>query len=138
MEAECRKHIVDLHRFIESWMKGEIEKSREKFGYFENELDEHFVIIHPSGRSQSKLEMINDFWGAHGVQAQKFKIEIRSVKLRRSVENMCILNYEEWQTGSEIAARISTVIFKKSRESHKFKWMHLHETWCVPFNGESA
>jgi hypothetical protein len=129
MEIECRKNIRELHVFIESWLKGTVEKSKQEFQYFENELDEDFVIIHPGGELQTKSEIISDFWDAYGAQSEKFIIEIRNIKIRFESKDICIMNYEEWQTSVEKTARISTVIFRKSLNSNKNNWLHLHETW---------
>jgi len=129
MEIECRKNIRELHVFIESWLKGAVEKSRQEFQYFEDELDEDFVIIHPGGELQTKSEIISDFWNAYGVQSENFIIEIRNIKIRFESKDICIMNYEEWQTSVEKTARISTVIFRKSLNSNKNNWLHLHETW---------
>ncbi|MFV2005232.1 MAG: hypothetical protein ACC650_08485 [Gammaproteobacteria bacterium] len=129
MEIECRKNIRELHVFIESWLKGAVEKSRQEFQYFEDELDEEFVIIHPGGELQTKSEIISDFWNAYGVQSENFIIEIRNIKIRFESKDICIMNYEEWQTSVEKTARISTVIFRKSLNSNKNNWLHLHETW---------
>jgi len=129
MEIECRKNIKELHAFIESWLKGAVEKSKQEFQYFKDELDEDFVIIHPSGELQTKSDIINDFWNAYGVRPENFIIEIRNIKIRSEAKDICILNYEEWQTSVEESARISTVIFRKSKNSNKNNWFHLHETW---------
>lgn len=129
MDIECRNNIKELHVFIESWLKGTTERTKQEFQYFEDELDEEFIIIHPSGELQQKREITSDFWSAYGVQSNNFKIEIKNIKIRSESENICIMNYEEWQTGTEKSARISTVIFRKSSEHKKNLWLHLHETW---------
>jgi len=129
METECRRNIKELHVFIESWLKGSVEKNRQNFQCFEDALDESFIIVHPSGESQTKLEIIRDFWAAYGVQSDGFTIEIRNIKVRSEAGNICIMNYEEWQIDVEKSARISTVIFRKPVNSSKIYWFHLHETW---------
>jgi len=130
MEIEYSNKIKQLHVFIESWLKGAVDKSKQELHYFEDELDEDFIIINPSGYFQTKLDITSDFWNAYGVQPKKFKIEIRNIKMRIETEDTCIMNYEEWQTGIKKSTRISTVIFRKSKKSQKNSWLHLHETWC--------
>lgn len=129
MEVECRNKIEELHRFIESWLMGSVKKSKQVFKCFDDELDTEFVIIHPSSQSQNKSEISNDLWGAHGVQNKDFSIEIRNIRLRCVIENICIMNYEEWQSGVEKSVRISTVVFRKFKGNDKIYWFHLHETW---------
>jgi hypothetical protein len=131
MEIECREKIKDLHVFIESWLKGSVEKTKLEFRNFEDVLDEDFIIIHPSGKLQNKLEIIHNFWNAYGVHRNDFTIEIRNIKIRSESQNICIMNYEEWQNGVEKSRRISTVIFRKAVNSNKIYWLHLHETWCL-------
>jgi len=129
VEIECRKNIEELHIFIETWLKGSADKSKPIFQHFEDELDDDFVIIHPSGEVQDKSNIISDFWNAHGVQPNNFSIQIRNIKVRSESQDICTLNYEEWQTGVDTTVRISTVIFRKSKISGKNNWFHLHETW---------
>ncbi|GBE08196.1 hypothetical protein BMS3Bbin11_01456 [bacterium BMS3Bbin11] len=133
METECRRNIKELHVFIESWLKGLVEKSRLEFQYFEDALDKDFIIIHPSGKLQTKPDITSDLWEVYGVRPKSFTITIRDIKIRSISENICILNYEEWQTGVEELARISTVIFRKPANSSKNYWFHLHETWVPGF-----
>ncbi len=131
MEIECHRKIIDLHIFIESWLKGAIERAKLEFQYFENALDKDFTIIHPDGKLQSKLEIIDVFWKAYGVHPDSFAIEIQNIKVRYLSNNICIMNYEEWQTGVEKTGRLSTVIFRKTVNSDKIYWLHLHETWLM-------
>lgn len=129
METECRKNIFELHVFIERWLKGLIKKNRMAFQYFADALDEKFVIIHPSAERQTKTEISNGLWSAHGSHPENFSIEIRDIQVRFSAENICVMNYEEWQTGDEKSVRVSTAIFHKSENNDKCGWFHLQETW---------
>ena len=130
MEKECRKYIIDLHVFIESWLIGSLEKSNLEFQRFKDALDTDFVIIHPSGELQTKPSIISDFWKAYGIRSESFKIEILDVDVRFMSEDVCIMNYKECQFDVDKSVRISTVIFRKSLNSDKIYWLHLHETWC--------
>jgi len=129
METECRENIEGLHRFIEAWLLGSIEKSRQRFRYFDDALDKKFIIIHPSGELQTKSDISSDLWNAHGVRSKQFSIAIRNITVRSASENCCILTYEEWQTGTEKPARLSTVVFRRSEDNNRIYWFHLHETW---------
>lgn len=129
MELECHKKIKALHVFIESWLTGRVEKSKQEFRYFEDELDAEFIIIHPSGDLQTKPDITSGFWGAHGGQSKNFIVEIRNIKMRYASQDICIMNYEEWQTDEKESVRISTVVFRKSKSNNKISWLHLHETW---------
>jgi len=129
MEIECRENIEELHRFIEAWLLGSVEKSRERFQYFDDALDEKFIIIHPSGELQAKSDITCDLWNAYGARSKQFSITIRNITVRSASENFCIMTYEEWQTGMEKSARISTVVFRRSEDNNKIYWFHLHETW---------
>ena len=135
MEFEYQKNILELHVFIESWLKGTIERTENIFQYFENELNDKFIIIHPSGEQQTKQKIVTDFWNAYGVQSKNFKIDIRNIKLLQETEDISIVKYEEWQTGTENSVRISTVIFNKINNNNT--WLHLHETW-VPSKYQNA
>ena len=138
MEIECRKYIIDLHVFIESWLIGSVEKSKLEFQYFKDALDTDFIIIHPSSELQTKPSIISDFWKAYGIQPESFKIEIQDINVRFMSENICIMNYKECQFDTNKSVRISTVIFQKLINSNKIYWLHLHETWCPVESIEKA
>ena len=129
MEIECRNNIIKLHEFIESWLKGSVDKSKQIFKYFEDALDSNFIIVHPSGDLQSKEDITNDLWSAYGQQSKSFSIKISDIELRFISDTICLLNYEEHQEGKESSTRISSVVFKKCENSNNYHWLHLHETW---------
>lgn len=131
MEITCSRKIKELHVFIESWLKGSVEKNKMVFKYFEDELNNDFIIIQPNGKPQTKENIISGFWEAYGVRSTEFKIEIRNINNRLITDNICILTYEEWQIGEEKSGRLSTAVFKKPLNSNHYYWFHLHENWIT-------
>jgi len=129
MEIECQNNIIVLHEFIESWLKGTVDKSKQIFQYFEDALDSNFVIVNPGGDLQLKEQVTKNLWSAYGTQSESFNINIKNITIRFMSDSVCLLNYEEHQTGTEVTTRISSVLFKKSKNTNNYHWLHLHETW---------
>jgi hypothetical protein len=127
MEMECHRRITELHRFIEGWLNGSMDKTRHQFQYFDDALDDDFVLISPDGDLQSKQNIVSDFWMAHGAKSADFKIEIKYSHSRITTDNICIIHYEEHQIGNTSSARIGTAVFRKTADT--LHWYHLHETW---------
>ncbi|NOK59312.1 MAG: hypothetical protein GFH27_549283n228 [Chloroflexi bacterium AL-W] len=129
MQAQCAHEILELHHFIESWLLGAVEQTREQFVRFEGAMAEDFEIIHPNGNVQPKAAICNSFWGAYGVQNPPFTVRIKNIQCRVVSKPYCLLTYEEWQTGERETARLSTVLFRQVPNQDRVEWVHLHETW---------
>jgi hypothetical protein len=127
MDDKCRAEVEELHRFIEGWLTGSIEKTREQFARFEDALAEDFVIVHPSGTWQEKSAICAEFWRAHGVRPSSFAIDIQKLKVRVTAPLYCLLMYEEWQRDVEVSGRLSSALFREAADG--IRWVHLHETW---------
>ncbi len=121
--------VIDLHRFIQEWMRGSLPKTREAFERFSEVLSGDFMIIHPGGTSEDRAQVTASFWSAHGSRDDSFRIEIRNPRYRLSSNHYALATYEEWQFGSTTTARVSTVLFRQRDRNGKPLWVHLHETW---------
>jgi hypothetical protein len=125
----CRSEIVQLHIFIEGWLNGTLDKIHDVFERFEGAFDEDFLIVHPSGQAQIKSEILADIWEAHGKRPKPFAITIKNVTLRTCAGPLCLVTYEEWQSGDTETTRLSSVLFKKQAGGDQIRWLHLHETF---------
>lgn len=131
MDKTCDRLIRELHVFIAAWLKGTVAKTAQSFQAFEKELDDDFVIIHPRAVVQDKSAIVSDLWHAHGAQSEDFDIEIFHINTRFVSTRLCIMTYEEHQTGAKASVRLSTVVFRRPNGEEPFRWFHLHETWCA-------
>lgn len=121
--------VINLHAFIQDWMTGSVPKTEDAYSCFRDALDTDFVIIHPTGISEHRKELVKSFWSAYGVQEKSFVIEIRNLTHRLTCDDFALVTYEEWQFGNATAGRVSSVLFRKPEREKKVRWMHLHETW---------
>ena len=131
MYEPCCREVERLHRFLEAWLEGRIPRTEEGFADFRDALADDFVIVHPGGQRESKETVANGCWQAHGAKPAPFSIEIRNCARRYDDGRICLLTYEEWQRGAESSTRISTALFRRSRDEGGVEWVHLHETWLL-------
>ena len=125
MDNKYRVEVEELHQFIEGWLTGSIEKTREQFARFEDALAADFVIVHPSGKWQERSAVCAEFWKAHGVRSSSFAIDIQKLKLRVTAPPYCLVMYEEWQRDVEVSGRLSSALFREAAdgESAGFTYM---------------
>jgi hypothetical protein len=129
IQGRCFNEVIELHRFIQSWLWASIPKTHDLFSRFTNALDDQFQIIHPDGTVSSYTEICDDVWSMHGREAPSFSMEIRNLHLRFSIPQHSLVTYEEWQHGPKTNARVSTAFLQESEQDGRIKWIHLHETW---------
>ena len=59
------------------------------------------------------------------------KIQIRDVEIRRQIGSTVLVNYTEWQIGSNTpdrapSGRLTSALIETGPP---LKWLHIHETW---------
>ena len=127
MKKDCIAEVIELHQFFETWLSGKSEQSQQTFARLSDSLDEQFLMINPDGVQVQKKALCDQLWQAHGSAPAHFKIEITNADCRLLDDSLAIVNYQEWQTGSDQTCRISSAIFKKERD--RLIWLQVHETW---------
>jgi hypothetical protein len=135
MEALCKAEVLRLHRFLERWLAGTLQRSEAQFDEFAQALADDFVIIHPSGNMEGKEHVLADLHQAHGVHTGAFSIEIRNLRCRVATQSWCLLTYEEWQHAEDTSARLSSALLRRCPDGQRVQWVHLHETWLPRGSG---
>ena len=133
MEPRCRREVIELHRFFQDWMRGDLEPDEESFARFESVCAEGFVFIAPGGQLLDRPEIVDGVRGSHGRwrDDQGARIWIEDVRLHRNLGELAVVTYEEWQeVRGEVRGRLSSVLFR-AREGtpNGVEWLHVHETW---------
>jgi hypothetical protein len=67
MEAQCRREVGDLHRFLVAWMTGAVPRTAAVFARFEGVLADGFALIGPSGVITERV-LIVELEAAHGTR----------------------------------------------------------------------
>ena len=121
--------VVELHQFFERWLTGAMEQTQSVFARLNGALAEGFRMIEPSGKDLNRAELLDAFWHAHGVQPEPLIIEIKHPKALLIGAATALVTYEEWQTGADTTARISSALICETEQG--FEWQHVHETWLA-------
>ncbi len=127
MEKDFVDEVIDLHRFFEAWLSGQVAQTLEVFERLNMALDDKFFMISPSGESIEKEALCEQLWQAHGAIPVPFKIEIKNARCRVLSDTLVMVNYEEWQFGSDTTSRISSALIEKNID--RYVWLQVHETW---------
>ncbi len=127
MEKGFVDEVIDLHRFFEVWLSGQVAQTLEVFERLNRALDDKFFMISPSGGSTEKAGLCKQLWQAHGAIPEPFNIEIRNARCRILSDTLVMVNYEEWQFGSDTTSRISSALIEKNID--RYVWLQVHETW---------
>ncbi len=124
----CEQEVHKLHKFIEQWLKGQVEKTDRRFARLEQSLSTEFIIVQPSGIVQDKQAVLRNFRTAYGTRDALFSIEIRHFKSLVVTDSVCVALYEEWHHGSNPKGRLSTAVFRQNSNNQSLEWVHVHET----------
>jgi len=119
--------VVQSHQFLERWISGSIEKTEQEFQRFRNRVADDFTIIYPDGQLKDKKALMSDIWDSHRARPQQFSIEIRNYECRVDLHDLCVVTYEEWLHSGRSKGRMSTAVFRLSKQ--KVEWVLVHETW---------
>ncbi|MFG3704716.1 hypothetical protein ACGF7U_08265 [Micromonospora sp. NPDC047670] len=122
--------IVQHHRFIESWLRGEADPADIR-----PFLDMHtpdFTWYDPDGSLKTLPDMAPMMKEAHGA-APGLVLEIRDRRVLLDEDGMVVAAYEEHQrTPTSSNARRAVVIFASAPDARNgLRWRHLHETWIT-------
>jgi len=129
MQDKFINEVVELHQFFESWLSGGIAQTQPLFTKFKNALAEDFKMIEPSGKVLQKNELLEAFWHAHGAMPAPFSIKVKQAKARVLDKGLALVVYEEWQTGVDETARVSSALLRETDKG--MQWLHVHETWLT-------
>jgi hypothetical protein len=125
-----RNEVVAMHAFLEQWFCGAANNEDDVFARgFARRFDPGFVRVSPAGEVVPLAQVIRAVRGAHG-RSPEFRLQIRSVVLRRELDGLFVATYEEWQRSNPNNGRISTVLLQTDRVAPGgLAWLHLHECW---------
>ncbi|MFI0445359.1 nuclear transport factor 2 family protein [Actinomadura sp. 6N118] len=135
--GQVEAEIVDQHRFIEAWLRGDADRSAQAYGTFVARHTPDFVLNGPGGDATPRDGLMAGLEGAHGAMPG-LVIEIRDVRVLEERDNLIVAVYEEHQTSpAERSTRRSTVVFVREgtgregtgQQGAGLRWRHLHETW---------
>ena len=132
MEEQCRREVLELHRFFQDWFNAARPDEDASFARFEKVLAADFEIIGPGGELVNRDTVLQAVRGGHGRDPErKFRIEIRNMESRTVADGVVLVTYEEHQadaTGTR--AWLSSAVFRMRAEMpNGVEWVHVQETF---------
>ena len=119
--------ILDLHRYLDAWLKGRAERGKGDPARLAGVLADDFRVIHPDGSRGDKAAAVGSFAAAWGEKPPAYALEIDRVETRRLAPGLCLATYVERHRGEPGRARVVSAILRR-RADGKIEWLHLQET----------
>ena len=117
----CQTEIVELHRFFEQWLSGEIDD----FSRCDRVLATDFTMVGPGGDLQAREALVRGLLDAHG--QRNVSIRVEKVVSNELGPGLTLARYEEWQ---DSRGRLSTAVFRDRADTpNGIEWVTVHETW---------
>lgn len=123
-----QQEVLDLHRFLDAWLKGDVPKDDGQPKRLADALAEDFVVIHPSGMRASKADAVRGFASAYGKKPPGYALLIDRVETRMIGEGLCLATYEERHRGELGRARVATAVLRRRSRGEGIEWLFLQET----------
>lgn len=128
MVNDCENEIRKLHQFLQGWLTGTVPESDESFQRFRTALAHDFLVIHPTGKTDNKARVLENFRGAYGRKGTGYAMDISNIHARAHAGGICVMGYEERHRGEPGRARICTAVFRRREIDGRVEWVHLRET----------
>ncbi len=119
--------IHELHRFLDAWLKGGIERGNGAPARLADALADDFEVIHPDGGIGDKAAVVGAFAAAWGEKPPSYALEVDSVKTRPLAPDLCLATYVERHRGEPGRTRIACALLRRL-EDGRIGWLHLQET----------
>lgn len=119
--------VLDLHRFLDAWLKGRAERGDGEPARLAAALADDFRVIHPDGDIGDKQAVVGSFAAAWGEKPPEYALVIERVETRPLAPDLCLATYVERHRGEPGRARIVGAILRR-RAAGEIEWLHLQET----------
>ncbi len=132
--ADCRTEVVELHRFLGWWMRGEVPETDAAFALVADALAPDFLWIPPEGPARDRAATLAALRAAHAAHAAAQpppRIWIAAYRCRPLGADHALAVYEEWQTraGGDRGRRVTALFRRSPDRPNGVVWEHRHETW---------
>lgn len=119
--------IRALHRFLDAWLKGQVDRGDGEPVRLAQVLADDFQVIHPNGARGDKQAAVSGFVRAYGEKPPSYALEIGRIDTRMLGPDLCLATYEERHRGEHGRARIASAVLRR-RPQGGIEWLQLQET----------
>lgn len=118
--------ILDLHRFLDAWLTGRVDRGDGEPARLASALVEDFRVTHPDGSCGDKAAVVASFTAAYGEKPADYALQIDRIETRRLAPDLRLATYIERHRGEPGRARIVSALLRR-RADERFDWLHLQE-----------
>lgn len=119
--------VLDLHQYLDAWLKGRIERGNGEPARFAAALADDFRVIHPDGTFGDRNAVLASFAGAWGEKPPAYALEVEPLETRRLAPDLGLVTYIERHRGEPGRARIVCALLRRYYDG-RIEWLHLQET----------
>lgn len=120
--------VVELHEFLNDWLKGMAPKGGGRPERLIKALAEDFIVIHPDGSRDGKANVVESFASAYGKKPAEYALQLANIESRIIGKDIGIVTYEESHRGESERARVSAGVLRRRMEDSGIEWLFLIET----------
>lgn len=126
LESEVWAQIEGFHSFLQRWLRGEGEPTRERIEKAVEPFDSEFLAIGPGGERQTRDQLVSwlrENWG----RDPSLTVRLAAPELFWKSEEAVLLGYQEHQWGLLPNSRRAVALF--DTRGGLSRWVHLSESW---------
>lgn len=125
---DARREVRELHDFFAAWFRGDREP--EAFDRVEGALAPTFRLVRPDGTETDRETVLDGVRAARETEASSFRIAVRDLRVRRRLDDGCLVTYEEWQRrdGAWDGRRSTALLAREPSAPAGVVWIDLQET----------
>lgn len=128
MKKVFHEEVLDLHRFLEDWLKGNVPRGNGKPERLAKALAEDFMVIHPTGSRGSRSDVLKSFAASYGEKPAGYALEVSDISVRLLGNDLALVTYVETHRGESGRERVSTVLMRWRGKDQPILWLFLQET----------
>lgn len=123
--------ILDLHRYLQQWLQGELINDSLGPIRLERALAESFTVVHPTGIREGKVDVIRNFASAYGKKSADYSLDIDDIDIEVMPGGYCFARYKESHGGEPDRARLSCALLRQCHRNNDIEWLFLQETFTA-------
>lgn len=126
---DTRRAVRELHDFFAEWFRG--ERNPSSFERVTGALGPSFRLVRPDGTETDRAAVVDGVRAARGTEPASFRIRVQDVRIRWSVDDHCLVTYEEWQRRDDAweGRRSTALVSREPSAAAGVVWVDLQETW---------
>jgi hypothetical protein len=137
LPGRCKKEVKEIHRFLEHWYNGAIERSEESFARLSDAVARGFNYVGTNGRVMRRdvlLDQVRRAWGSWrqpgSTDPGSGRFRIENLRIRLIEGPLTLVSYEEWhEVDGRSQGKMTSALFRLEHgRPNRVAWSHLHQS----------